>query len=251
MVPWLAVSVSGRQLLPKADSSPSDCEDSISLDVPHLRFAVADGATEAFDSRRWARYLTRAWILRSSTSLDGFGLVEAAQVLGQRLNQKWTGRQLPWYLEEKAASGAFAAFLGLQLKREGTWSAVAIGDVCLIIETSGAVQTSFPVSSADDFSSRPILVGSKADAEVMKQALRFGQGVCLSGDVLLLMTDAIACWYLRHATANRDLLAEFHASLGDTAAFSTLVDRERTQSRLRNDDVAVVRLTVGDTEHGG
>jgi hypothetical protein len=245
----LAIAVSSRQLLPKADTSVSDCEDSISMDVPHLRFAVADGATEAFDSRRWARYLTRAWASHSSRALEDYGYVERVRPLGERLEKKWSGRRLPWYLEEKAAGGSFAAFLGLQLTPDGQWSAVALGDVCLILERDRVVETSFPLSSADDFSTRPVLLASKTDTDATRQALRLSRGVCLGGDVLLLMSDAIACWYLGHATSSRDLLDEFHIALADSSAFATFVDRERMSRRLKNDDVAVLKLVLSDV-HG-
>jgi hypothetical protein len=248
--PSLAVAIASRLLLPKADSSQSDCEDSISIDLQALRFAVADGATEAFDSGRWARYLTTAWTSPSSRTLEGYDFVGRVRPLGERLEKKWFGRTLPWYLEEKAAGGSFAAFLGLQLTPAWTWSAVAVGDVCLIVERDLAVQQSFPLSSADEFSNRPILIASKTDTEVTKQALRLGQGVCLPGDVLLIMSDAIACWYLGHATSSGELLGEFHRALDSIAAFSILIGRERESRRLRNDDVAVVKLVLSEAERG-
>lgn len=246
----LAVAVTGHQLLPKAETAPSDCEDSIAIDISRLRFAVADGATEGFDSRRWARYLTRAWVSPSSGTLEAFDLIDRVRPLGERLEAKWAGRQLPWYLEEKAAGGAFAAFLGLQITHAWTWSAVALGDCCLVVERNRTIEQAFPISSADDFSSRPILVASKTDKIAAKQALRLAQGACLAGDVFLLMSDAIACWYLGHAASDRNTLDEFHSSLDETDAFSALIERERSSRRLRNDDVAVVRLVLGTSDRG-
>jgi hypothetical protein len=120
----------------------------------------------------------------------------------------------------------------------------------LIVERDLAVQQSFPLSSPDEFSSRPILVASKTDTDIAKQSLRLGQGVCLPGDVLLMMSDAIACWYLGHAASTRELLDDFHAALDNTAAFATLIERERTSRRLRNDDVAVVKLVLSETGRG-
>lgn len=248
MAQALAVSVSSRRLLPKADTSASDCEDSISVNLACSRFAVADGATEAFDSKRWARYLTRAWTSHSSRALDALDLVERLRPLGERLESRWSGRRLPWYLEEKAAGGSFAAFIGVTLDSAGTWSAVALGDACLIIERDRKVLTSFPLSSADDFSSRPVLVATKTNVAETRQALRLGTGACLGGDVLLLMSDAIACWYLGHATGNHDLLARFHSALVDPNAFAFFVDAERSSRRLRNDDVAVVTLVLTDAQ---
>ena len=38
-------------LLPKLGHELSECEDAIAIDAERWRFAVADGATEAFDAR--------------------------------------------------------------------------------------------------------------------------------------------------------------------------------------------------------
>lgn len=241
----LAVAVTSRVLLPKADALILECEDSIATDVDHLRFAVADGATEGFDSRRWARYLTRAWVSPSTLTLDAFDLPQRVHVLGKRLQRRWTDRRLPWYLEEKASTGAFAAFIGLQLRAEWTWSAIAIGDSCLVVERGSVIETAFPISSAEGFSSRPILIASKTDTNATREAMRLGTGVCLPGDVLLLMSDAIACWYLSNATSDRSLLDEFHQALVNHSDLTSFVARERDSRRLRNDDVAVVKLILG------
>lgn len=245
------VVVAARLLLPKSDASFSECEDSIAADVEHLRFAVADGATEGFDSRRWARYLTHAWISRNCAALDPFEAVAHIRTLGEQLERRWSGKRLPWYLEEKASAGAFAAFLGLQVTPSWTWSAVALGDTCLIIERNRTIESAFPISSADDFSSRPVLVASKTDTDFTTQAMRLGQGVCLPGDILLLMSDAVACWYLGHTASDRILLDDFHDALNDPVAFSSFIERERSSRRLRNDDVAVVKLVVRERSGDG
>src|SRR6185295_9053535 len=88
--PSLAVVVAARILLSKADAPFSECEDAIAADGEHLRFAVADGATEGFDSRRWARYLTRAWISPTSVPLASSDLVERIRALGARLERRWS-----------------------------------------------------------------------------------------------------------------------------------------------------------------
>jgi hypothetical protein len=238
-------------VLPKSGGGPRECEDSIAIDIARGRFAIADGATEGFDSRRWARYLTRAWVSASSGNLAPGELPECVRALGQRLARRWAGHALPWYLEDKAHDGAFAAFLGVELTTSGTWSAVALGDTCLVIERGGRIAHSFPLASADEFSNRPMLVASRGNGDDTRERMRVGRGECLAGDVLLLMSDAIACWYLGHATANRDQRDAFHGALPEPASFSSFVARERAARRLRNDDVAVVKLVFGAAASDG
>src|SRR3954468_13385292 len=75
------------------------------------------------------------------------------------------GKPLPWYAEEKARAGAFAALVGLELSRQGNedcgqWSALACGDSCFFQLRSEAVIESFPIARSDEFSNAPLLLGS-------------------------------------------------------------------------------------------
>ena len=54
-------------LLTKLGQEASECEDFIAADPRTCRFAVADGATEAFDARSWAERLAHRWVQREST----------------------------------------------------------------------------------------------------------------------------------------------------------------------------------------
>ena len=53
-------------LLPKSGFELSECEDFIGVDEQNQRFAVADGATEAFDARSWAQRLAQNWVSSDS-----------------------------------------------------------------------------------------------------------------------------------------------------------------------------------------
>ena len=125
--------------LQKAGNSPDEYEDAFWL--PHdahkqrtvYRYAIADGATETSFSGLWARLLVEAH------GEGKIGIVSDQQIL-EPLQQRWTAvvceRPLPWYAEEKAQQGAFAAFLGLRLtcpgrRSPGRWRAMAMGDSCL------------------------------------------------------------------------------------------------------------------------
>ena len=49
-------------LLPKSGYQLSECEDAIGINAETCRFAIADGATEAFDAQSWARRLAHSWV---------------------------------------------------------------------------------------------------------------------------------------------------------------------------------------------
>ena len=87
-------------ILPKEGSTAEECEDAVAFDAGALRFAVADGATEAFDARRWAARLAAEWVgaVRAPLTAAEFGPWLGEQ--GEWLRASWEGRRLPWYAEE-------------------------------------------------------------------------------------------------------------------------------------------------------
>ena len=157
---------------PKAGNSEDEYEDAFAPNADEvftgerLRFAVADGATEASYSGRWARLLVQGY------RKGWLGVADPSQAL-QRLARIWRRglqtRKLPWYAQEKLRHGAFAALLGLELSTEnaadqdGAWNAYSVGDCCLFHVAGDRLLTSFPFDDPRDFGSRPVLLSSVAE----------------------------------------------------------------------------------------
>lgn len=231
-------------LLAKRGSAPRECEDALAVSGDGLAFAVCDGATEGLDSRRWARSLTRAWTARGPRRASVEDLAACARTMGDRTAARWQGRTVPWYLEEKAALGAFAAFVGVELGADGRVEATAIGDCCLFLDDGGAVAASFPAASAAEFGARPTLLPSNH--------ARFGDFVphvrrttwaWPRGARLVLLSDAIAAWWFEEHERGGARIREIHAALdaADSEAVALVVAQERDARRMRNDDVAILR----------
>lgn len=233
-----------RFLLHKADAQPGECEDAVGVDATAGRFAVVDGATEGFDSRRWARYLAHGWI--RAGACDVMTAEETVRRLGGRLQARHQIDSLPWYLQERAHQGAFAAFIGLSVQPPGTWDALALGDACLFQEGRSHF-LAFPLTQPEDFRGRPLLVPSRIDQHPhLVRHVRRNRGLAIPGDCFLLMSDAIACWYLAHARREGDLHGRLHQLMRDDrrSDLEGLVTGERAAKRLRNDDVAMLRIEV-------
>ncbi|HWS88095.1 MAG TPA: protein phosphatase 2C domain-containing protein [Pyrinomonadaceae bacterium] len=237
-------------LLPKEGSGPEECEDAVAFDAGALRFAVADGATEAFDARRWAARLTKEWVgaVRAPLTAREFGPWLKEQ--GGWLHASWEGRKLPWYAEEKRSAGSYAALVGLRLEASGRkmgWRAVALGDSCLVQRRGGEVVSAFPLDTHEAFTSTPPLVpSSESLRETALARLVEREGRAEPGDTFLLMTDALSAWYFE-MSARRDPAADEFDSLlaaSENVSLSELVRRERAAARMKDDDVAVVRIEV-------
>ncbi len=246
--------------LPKGGSSESEYEDAFAppalrrpqdFTVNPLRFAVADGATEALFSRQWATQLVRAFVN------GGLGYCLTEDDLNP-LRERWSHcihrHQLPWYHEEKAAQGAFASLLGLEFfEKESSrteslcWRAVAIGDSCLFHVAQGNLSLAWPIGNSSEFGNTPTLICSKAGIKSGRDrtAIQFTEGICGQDSAFYLMTDALSCWFLREQERGNEPWRTL-ADLGtkSAASFDELVKRLRMDRQMKNDDVTLVRVDI-------
>ena len=76
---------------------------------------------------------------------------------------------------------------------------------CIVVAT---LVKSLPLSRSESFNTAPVLVASDSSLhETSMKSVVIDSGSCESGDVLLLMSDAVASWYLQRFE-NDDLDAE-------------------------------------------
>ena len=239
--------VATRQLLlPKLGHEPSECEDAIAFDMQNCRFAVADGATEAFDARNWAQRLAQNWVQNQSAStLEEFREWVAAQ--GRELRDSWNGLNLSWYSEEKARTGSFAALVGVELDLktdEPSWKAIALGDTCLLHLRAGMLLKSLPLCRSESFGSTPVLVASDSSMhEACMKSVVIDSGHCENGDLLWLLSDGVASWYLERFEKDEFAPSDFFEKKEDYE-LQRFFDDERLAGRMRNDDVAVLRIEI-------
>ena len=230
---------------PKRGNTSEEYEDAfwppkpLTINSKLSRFAVADGATETSFAGSWAQILTRAYC---RDQLSGKKIRKQLP----RLRQEWFSsietHSLPWYAEQKLTDGAFAALLGLTLSN-GEWQATAIGDSCLFQVRGGRVLTRFPITNSEDFNNHPHLLSSNSSNWKNELAtIVCARGSWEPDDVFYMMTDAMACWFLRSIESGVqpemvfDCDLEFHRWIEDLR-----------ESGMRNDDVTLLRITVGQS----
>ena len=237
-------------LLPKHGNQLSECEDAIGINENSYRFAVADGATEAFDAGNWSRRLATSWVTQHGL-LSGNDFWQWVITEGEELTASWNGQQLSWYSEAKQRIGSFAAFVGLELDFDTpkpVWTAIALGDSCLIHVNGDQVLDSFPISSSTGFGSAPVLAPScAANNQHAFHEVAVTSGTLSKGDELWLLSDAVASWYLM-LSEERDVetRSEFRELLDDDSnePLVEFLELQRSSGRLKNDDVAIVRLML-------
>lgn len=246
--------------LPKAGNRPDEYEDASLAVYPQrigasgrrtARAVVSDGASESAFAREWANILTGAFVDRPH---DLCGLTEDS--LGAWLlpaQREWHSAipwdRLPWHGEPKARTGAFATLLGLTIRstpdapQRLSWQALAVGDSCLFIVRDDRLQLSFPLEDADEFDNSPALVCSNpANAGGLWESVCLSSGECAPGDVLILGTDALACWFLASHSASENPWKTLLAL--DTPAWGTWVQEQRRAGSMHNDDTTLVIIEV-------
>jgi hypothetical protein len=242
--------IARRFVLPKEGSADEECEDAVAQSADASRFALADGATEAFDARRWAVRLAESWVGAETTPLTVEEFRPWLAEQGEWLRASWEGRKLPWYAQEKRGAGSFAAFVGLRLEARGRrarWQAVALGDSCLVHTRGGRMRAAMPVSTHEEFNSSPPLVPSNETVrEAALARLVNACGEAERGDVFLLMSDALSAWYFESMSKSDGRAAQFDSMLAasENEALAELVRGERASKRMKDDDVAVIRVTM-------
>ena len=235
--------------LPKAGSTDAEYEDSFDYSVESGIAAVSDGASNNFESRRWARLLTRAFVHRPPKELTPPQVLDWVDSVAAEWSESIPWQDLTVFEEAKAALGSAATLVGLQLessplrKAEGSWQCLALGDSCLFQITRGQLVNRLPLSKSGDFNIHPPLLSTRPEnSELITDQLILARGAWRAGDTFYLLTDAIAAWFLLEFEQGRSPW-ETLSSL-DEQSFASFVNDGRARKLMRNDDVTVVTLGV-------
>ena len=225
---------------PKSGNAANEYEDAFAVESDSLRFAVADGASETSFAKQWAELLVERFVRQPASAADLREWVAPLQAAWVGEHQ---GKATAWYAEEKAREGAFSSLLGVAIEAD-RWRALAVGDSCLFVVRAGKLLRAFPLARAEQFNNSPVLLSSVARSnQRVWDDVRSDEGELQVRDQLLLMTDALAQWFLVEAEMGRRPWAAL-ARAASPEAFGAFVDCLRGGGALRNDDVTLVRVEV-------
>lgn len=245
--------------LQKLGNEEADYEDAFApkidgiIDQETFAIAIADGATESSFASDWAKMLTRAFVKERFTNIQA--LQARTEILSKRWHTFVNCRPLPWFAEEKVRLGAFATLLGVELtsnsndsNESGSWSAIAVGDSCLFQVRNDDLVLSFPISSASEFGSSPTLLSTNlACNSQLWEKVKRQTAEWQSGDLLLLATDALACWFLTEHENNEkpwNILYGFTENSSPQESFKAWANDARRSTRLKNDDITLLLVRL-------
>lgn len=209
-------------------------------------FAIADGATESSRAGEWAQLLVEKFVQEPVQQVEHWS--DWLLPLQKQWRLQTANSTSSWFAEVKSQEGAFATLLGIEMRtRSHQWQAVAVGDSCLFQIRDGRLHRAFPIEQAEQFDNRPDLIGSHTPpAEIRERGKeRRITGDWQHGDYFLLMTDALAEWFLRSCRGCE--LAETLAQIvlwKNDQEFNDWVEHLRDTRELRNDDVTLLYFQI-------
>lgn len=171
------------------------------LEGDYFHFAIADGATETSFSKIWANILVHAYC---SGKFESENLISNFIQIQKKWKNQLSKKSLPWYAEEKLKMGAYSSLLGVSIFKQdndhpsyGTARIVAMGDSCVFLVRDNDLVYSFPIKESKEFNNRPMLLPSINNSQQIIDLLVKEKIELKKNDQFFLMTDAMACWFLK------------------------------------------------------
>jgi hypothetical protein len=230
--------------VPKDDAPDYANEDSFACNAETQRFCLSDGAGQSYAPALWASMITRTWANQTGM----VGTTAAVGTLIAAFHQECGAENLSWSRAAAFKRGTFATLLGLRLRGD-TLRALALGDSLMAITSPEGKVSTFPYDDAEAFETAPELLSTipSANRVFRPRTVRDRSRVwkVTPGTQVLLMTDALGCWLLKHHAneLSRNLLGSFRC----IEELKEFVHSERARGALKTDDTTLVHLMTEAT----
>lgn len=217
----------GKQL-----AEPHLNEDAAACSVARGIYAVSDGASESFASRRWARILVRRYLFRPV--VDASGLAGAIH----EFNRHFDRPSMSWSAQAAFDRGSFATLLTLHFEGDGV-RVLGIGDSLAVLDDGTAIRASFPYTSPEQFRANPLLLSTLHERNtgvLDRDATTRWSLDGIEAPRVYAMTDAIGAWLLSDPEPRLAALR----GLKHLRDFVSLVENARLDGSMRRDDTTLL-----------
>ena len=237
--------------LPKDVQQPHGYEDAFEIDAAGGKAAICDGVASSLFSGRWASILAKAAVFDTPTVTDPASLEEWLRQQRELWSASVDQGALAWHQKAKLLDGAASTLLWVEIAgqdapdgtvRPRRLRCYSIGDCCLFHIRRGMLLQSFPIEDSSRFDDHPKVVRSvfKRSEVASFEAM---ETQCHPGDLLVLCTDAVACWTLRQVEAGVPVDWNAYWQLAP-ADWQQWMVQLRAEHQIRYDDSTAVLLRV-------
>ena len=144
--------------IPKVSGDADRNEDAFKWSSGRSVLALSVGATESFDSKLWAQFLVRLFILKPELSMARLDLAITA------FTRRHDPQSMSWSRQAAFDRGSFATLLGVSFTPELDQAhLLGIGDSVALLFDGPRLVTSFPYTDPDHFRRRPTLLSTHRD----------------------------------------------------------------------------------------
>lgn len=216
-----------------------DIQDKYAIDLNRKIFALSDGATQGYKSEIWAGKLTDSF--KNNPTFEVPKLIalfkntaEEFSTIDFGVNENVALRALE---SRKKELGSFATFLGVSIQ-DDLLHFISSGDVCAFIFNGNAVQ-SFPFKSVEELDKDKGFLGTAKilKNEIEESQFKTDQILLKNGDVLFLMTDALARLVLKDNQILFDL-----TSIKNFEEFKNYIVEKWDTKVLEEDDITAMLI---------
>jgi hypothetical protein len=237
----------------KEPDRPEANEDAYAFSADRQRLALSDGASESYDSRRWAR------LLASKFALDPHFDQEWMESAVAAYQAEHDFAAMSWSQQLAFERGCFATLLAVEHDAVNhRLTLLGVGDSVAVLLVGMEVVRAWPLDHPDKFKARPTLLSTLQAHNGFTQAPDFGSLArtdlnlaAFPEPTLLCMTDALGEWTLRTAGDEPGRLADLLA-IRSEEQLNALVVAEREAKRMRVDDstLAILKFDAGEDAGG-
>lgn len=223
---------------------------SVNLFTPVFRAAVGDGASGSFCTPPWAQLITRGYCQ------NAFADHHRKRRL-TRMRQHWEAIARPtsdaWYVRDAYLAGTATALVGITIRdpnifeETGRFSALAVGDCALYQVRGNQLITAWPYQHSSTFRNRPYQITSRGQRNRdLDEHIQRIEGWWHSGDQFLLMSDAIAEWFIREHETGRWPWQQIQQleRQGRSPRFAEWINDLRDRREMADDDVTLTHIVV-------
>lgn len=221
-----------RFTIAKQLHEPHLSEDAAFVLVRKGIYAISDGASESFASRRWARTLVARYACKPN--ITGTWIKDAIAAYDAGFDRE----TLSWSKQAAYDRGSFGTLLGVCIQDDYI-QLMAIGDSLAVIEKDGNAVLTYPYQTPEEFSARPLLLstlfGLNLNVDPEQVTIRWSreQSDCVR---VYLMTDAIGAWLLEALDERLAVLR----GISNTSDFVEFVESARADGSMRRDDTTLM-----------
>ena len=239
---------------PHPDYGMESLEDRIGINASATRMAVADGMTLSYLSGPFAEAIVHKFIsddtsletLKNGSAFTSNDVAEAWSRKVEEIELQSKGTDAGWLLQnrKKQTPHGDCTLVGIDMTQQDSVTAIAIGDCCIFfLSEEGRLLKAIPNIKVGQFGNAPDYISSTGS---IYGKICTEQISSVSGGYIVLMSDAVAEWFLKHLDEKPSSLEKIW-QLKNQEEMYDFFNNEYFRRRIKGDDIAIIIVRMGSS----